>query len=189
MAGWGREPYSRPVASTAILFSAMRRRLIVGVALGACLAAVGCGGTDTAERSGKVDADQRSDEADKPDQGSDNGSSVTQSNTAEGGSVSQSNKLTQRSGSGSSSVSSSQSTSGGNAVQRFSGTGTSSLTFNVDDNARLSWRNQGGGKFSATGGDLSIDSRAGHGELKLEPGRYEDIKVRGQSWTIVVRSR
>lgn len=105
----------------------------------------------------------------------------SQSITGDGGSVSQSNKV-----SGGSSSSSSQTSSGG-GVKSFSGQGESNLTFNVERPSRLSWTNDEGETFSARGGGINISSRSGRGEIDLEPGRYEDVRVRGATWTITVR--
>jgi hypothetical protein len=99
--------------------------------------------------------------------------------------VSQSSKITQSS----SSSSSSQTSSGGNGIKTFSGTGGTNLSFSVDPRSRLVWTNDEGERFSAQGEGISIDSRRGRGEVRLDAGRYEDVKVRGKTWTIIIRPR
>jgi hypothetical protein len=128
------------------------------------------GGT---EHQGKNDAGENE---------SDNDSS--HSITGDGGSVSQSNKV-----SGGSSASSSSQTSSGGGVKSFSGQGASNLTFNVERPSRLSWTNDEDESFSARGGGINISSRSGRGEIDLKPRRYEDVRVRGATWTITVRPR
>lgn len=110
-------------------------------------------------------------------------SSITQS--GKGGSSSQSSSVVQRSGSGSVSSSSSS----GPGVKTFSGTGTTTLSFNVEEPGRFAWTNSEGKSFSVRGDGISIDSSSGRGEVPLDPGSYDDVKVSGSSWTIVVRPR
>ena len=110
-------------------------------------------------------------------------SSVTQSQS---GSGDQSSSIVQRS-SGSDSVSSSSSSVPG--VKTFSGSGSTRLSFNVEEPSRFAWTNGEGRSFSARGGGLTIKSSAGRGEVALEPGSYDDVEVRGSKWTIVVRPR
>ena len=105
----------------------------------------------------------------------------------DGSSGSQSSSIVQSSGSGS--VSSSSSSSSGPGVKTFSGNGATTLSFDVEKPARLVWTNSEGRSFSARGDGISIDSSAGRGELPLDPGSYDAVKVRGTSWTIVVRPR
>jgi hypothetical protein len=110
-------------------------------------------------------------------------SSVTQSGS---GSGDQSSSIVQRSGSGSTSSSSSSS---GPDVKTFSGTGSTTLSFNVEEPSRFAWTNSEGGSFSARSAHISVESRSGRGEVSLDSGRYDDVKVRGSNWTIVVRPR
>ena len=105
----------------------------------------------------------------------------------DGSSGSQSSSIVQSSGSGS--VSSSSSSSSGPGVKTFSGNGATTLSFDVEKPARLVWTNSEGRSFSARGDGISIDSSAGRGEVPLDPGSYDGVKVRGTSWTIVVRPR
>jgi hypothetical protein len=109
-------------------------------------------------------------------------SSVTQTQS---GSGDQSSSIVQRSGSGSTSSSSSS----GPGMKTFSGSGATTLSFNVEEPSRLAWTSSDGRSFSARGDGFAIDSSAGRGEISLEPGRYDEVRVRGSSWTIVVRPR
>ncbi len=86
------------------------------------------------------------------------------------------------------SISSSSNVSGRD-MKTFSGTGSTNLSFNVEQPSRLVWTNSEGRRFSASGAGISIDSRAGRGEVALEAGDYDDVRVNGASWTIVVRPR
>jgi hypothetical protein len=158
--------------------------------VGMVLVVAGCGGgsgsQDQGTQAGNTEptgATERQVTEDEEETETDSGSS--QSITSDGGFVSQSNKVS----GGSSSSSSSQTSSAGNSVRSFSGQGESNLTFNVEQPSRLSWTNDEDETFSARGGGINIDSRNGRGEIKLEPGRYEDVKVRGATWTIIVRPR
>ena len=110
-------------------------------------------------------------------------SSITQS--SEGGSSDQSSSIVQRSGSGSVSSSSSS----GPGVKTFSGSGTTTLSFNVEKPSRLAWTNSEDKRFSARGDGIAIESSSGRGEAPLDPGAYDGVKVSGSSWTIVVRPR
>jgi len=74
-------------------------------------------------------------------------------------------------------------------VSTFSGTGATTLSFNVERPSRLAWTNSEGKTFSASGGGISVDSHRGRGEVELRPGTYDNVKVEGASWTIVVRPR
>ncbi len=78
---------------------------------------------------------------------------------------------------------------GGRGIKTFSGTGNSKLSFNVEEPSRLVWTNSEGRRFSASGAGISIDSRAGGGEVALKAGDYDDVRVSGANWTIVVRPR
>lgn len=97
-----------------------------------------------------------------------------------------SSSIVQSSGGGS--VTSSASSSSGGGIQTMSGTGSSKLSFDVGQPSRLVWTNSEGRRFTASDDGISIDSRAGSGEVALEPGDY-DVRVSGARWTIVVRSR
>ncbi len=105
----------------------------------------------------------------------------------DGESVESGSSIVQSSGGGS--VSSSSSSSSGSGIKTFSGTGSTKLSFNVEQRSRLVWTNTEGRRFSASGAGISIDSRAGRGEVALDAGDYDDVRVSGASWTIVVRSR
>jgi hypothetical protein len=162
------------------------RALAVAVAAGAF--AAGCGGSEEGARpaSESGPAGERT-QAEKAGDGrpeSSQSSSITQ--RSEGSGSSQASSLRQ---SGGGSSASSQTTSSGSGVSTFSGSGSTTLSFNVEQPSRLVWTNSEGRPFSAEGGGISIDSRAGSGEVALEPGDYENVKVRGSNWTIVVRPR
>jgi autotransporter family porin len=103
----------------------------------------------------------------------------------DGESVESGSSIVQSSGGGS--VSSSN--TNGSGIKTFSGTGSTKLSFNVEQRSRLVWTNTEGRRFSASGAGISIDSRAGRGEVALDAGDYDDVRVSGASWTIVVRSR
>ena len=178
--------------------------------LAACLGAAGCGeGEGSPERARPAsDAQQVQTDSggDVRAEGGDGGDAKNgedgedgESVRAEGGSASQSSSVTQsqsgsgdqsssvQSSSGSNSVSSSSSS--GPGVKTFFGSGSTTLSFNVEEPSRFAWTNAEGRPFSARGDDLSIESRAGRGEASLDPGSYDDVKVRGSKWTIVVRPR
>ena len=171
------------------------------------LAIMGCGG-GSGQGEGAAPASQEQREATAGDRGGQDGeprreesegrtgqdgepteSGSSQSTSTSQSSSGQSSSITQSSNGGSSASSSSSSTGNGQAVKTFSGTGISNLTFNVEQPSRLIWTHAEGRRFSAKGGGISIDSRAGRGEVALEAGRYEDVRVSGGSWTIVVRPR
>ena len=179
-------------------------------ALVACLGAVGCGGGEASpqpsEQASEVrqQAETNSEGGDVSAKGGDGGDGKNgqdgedgESVTAEGGNASQSSSVTQsgdgdqstsivqRSGSGGSSSSSSS----GPGVKTFSGSGSTKLSFDVKEASRFAWTNAQGRAFSAEGPGLSIDSRAGRGEAVLDPRDYDDVKVRGSNWTIVIRPR
>jgi hypothetical protein len=160
----------------------------------ACIAVAACGGSSAPEQSQPASqtgrADAQGGQADDEDPGADKKDGATQSNSvsqsSDGDSTNQSSSVVQRSGSGSSS---SHSTSSGGGVQTLTGTGPTTVSFNVEKPSRLSWTNAQGKAFSARGAGLSIDSREGRGEVSLDAGRYDDVKVRGSTWTIVIRPR
>lgn len=166
--------------------------ILVPTALAALAAASGCGGQSQPEQARPAsEAGPTADQAGKEEGARGDDGGVSQSNSVKqstkDGSASQSSSTVQRSGSGSSSVSQSTSSSGG--VQTISGTGKTTVSFNVEKASRLSWTNAEGKRFSARGAGLSIDSREGRGEVSLDAGRYDDVKVRGSTWTIVIRPR
>lgn len=177
-----------------------RRRqttLLALLVLATSLAAAGCGRGDTQQVRPASDAQQAQSQGEDGDvqaQGGDGGDGGAngedgedgESVTSQGGSSSsQSSSIVQRSGSGSVSSSSTS----GPGVKTFSGDGATTLSFNVEEPSRLAWTNSERRSFSARGDRISIDSRSGRGEIPLEPGSYDGVRVRGSSWTIVVRPR
>ncbi len=84
--------------------------------------------------------------------------------------------------------SSSSRTSGASSVRTFSGTGTQTLTFNVEEPSVLSFT-AAGGRFTVRGAGIAIDEPGGEGRTELAPGDYRDVRVAGDSWTIVIRPR
>ena len=157
--------------------------------VGMVLVVVACGGGSGAKdqdpQAGNAEPTGGTEHQSRNDPGqTESDSDSSQSITGDGGSVSQSNKA-----SGGSSSSSSSQTSSGGGVNSFSGEGESNLTFNVEQPSRLSWTNNEGETFSARGRGMNISSRGGRGEIDLKPGRYEDVRVRGATWTITVRPR
>jgi hypothetical protein len=128
--------------------------------------------------------DRKSVEGEDGDRGSSSSQSSSITQSSEGGS-NQSSSIVQRSGSGSVSSSSSS----GPGVKTFSGNGATTLSFNVEEPSRLAWTNSEGKRFSARGDGISIDSSSGRGEVSLDPGGYDGVKVSGSRWTIVVRPR
>ena len=158
---------------------------LLSAALAGGLLAAGCGGGE--EQSQPASERRPAEGGGEGARGSSQSGSISQS-TRSGSGANQSTSINQRSSGGSSS-SSSQSSSGGGGVSTFSGTGATTLSFNVERPSRLAWTNSEGKPFSATGAGISIDSRRGRGEVELHPGDYDDVKVEGASWTIVVRPR
>ena len=108
-----------------------------------------------------------------------------------GSSESSSQSIQSSSSSGSQSSSQVQSSSGGGGLSTFSGSGRSSIDITVDEESRLAWTNTEGSRFTVESDSprISIDSTSGSGETILQPGSYEDIEVRGDAWTMVVRTR
>lgn len=182
------------------------------LALAACLVAAGCGEgggpSETARPASDVQQAQRDTAGgDVRAEGGDGGDAKDgedgedgESVRAEGGSSSQSSSVTQsQSGSGDQSSSITQSSSGsdsvssssssGPGIKTFSGSGSTTLSFDVEEPSRFAWTNGEGRSFSARGGGLTIESSAGRGEVALDPGSYDDVEVRGSKWTIVVRPR
>ena len=178
-------------------------------ALATCLGAVGCGGGEASPQSSEQasdvqQAETESEGGDVSARGGDGGDAKNgkdgedgESVTSKGGSASQSSTVTQ-SGDGDQSTSivqrsgsngSSSSSSSGPGVKTFSGSGSTTLSFDVEDPSRFAWTNAEGRAFSARGPGLSIDSRSGRGETALDPRDYDDVKVRGSNWTIVIRPR
>lgn len=187
------------------------------LAVGGCLLLSACGGGEGASEparpaseaapterdrdDARTQADGEDGESVRGEDGEDgqDGESVRGEDGADGASASQSSSVTQ-SGSGdvsssivqrsdSGSVSSSSSSSSGSAVKTFSGRGETALSFDVEEPSRFVWTNTRGKPFSAAGRGIAIDSSAGRGEVSLAPGAYDDVKVRGSNWTIVVRPR
>jgi hypothetical protein len=163
---------------------ANRSKLAVLLTAGAAaLVAAGCGGSN--EQSQPASQSRPSGQG---AQGSgDSGQSGSISQSTQSGSGSDRSTSIHQSSSGASS--SSQSSTSGGGVNSFSGNGRTTLSFNVERPSRLAWTNSEGKPFSAKGGRISIDSRRGHGEIQLQPGDYNNVKVEGTTWTIVVRPR
>jgi hypothetical protein len=161
------------------------RALALAVVAGGAFAAA-CGGSEEGARpaSDSTPAQEQS-EADNPRE--DNGTNQSSSITQRSDGSSQSSSIRQ-SGGGSSS-SSSQTSSGGSGISTFSGNGHTTLSFNAERPSRLVWTNNQGERFSIEGAGISVDSRGGRGEVRLDPGEYENLRVSGQNWTIVVRPR
>lgn len=111
----------------------------------------------------------------------------------QGARQSSSSQSSMQSSSSSASQSSSQvqSSSGDGNLSSFSGSGRTRIAFQVDEESRLAWTNTEGSRFAVDSETppISIDSTKGTGEAILRPGSYEDVQVRGDAWTIVVRPR
>ncbi|MDQ4072463.1 MAG: hypothetical protein M3088_06275 [Actinomycetota bacterium] len=183
----------------------MTERLAV-LALAGGLALTGCGGgsdegpgaapashegsqSETEGRAGQKGESVRAEGAEVRGQdGEDGGGRDGKGRSGQDGESIESGSSIVQSTSGGSVTSSASSESGG-AIQTFSGTGSSSLTFDVARPSRLVWTNSKGRHFSVSGAGISIDSRAGSGEVALAAGDYDHVRVSGASWTIVVRSR
>ena len=165
---------------------ASRIAATVALALAGGALAAGCGGAEERPATKSQPAGSTSDEkqTDSGPSGSNQSSSISQ--RSDGSGSSQSSSITQSSGGSSSS---SQTAANGEGMSTFSGKGSTTLSFNVERPSRLVWTNGEGNAFSMRGGGVSVSSRAGHGELELKPGDYRDVRVRGSSWTIVVRPR
>ncbi len=176
------------------------------LALAVGLAVMGCGGgsdeggaTPASQEQREAETEVRGGQNGEPGPGDDGEDESGESASSQSGSISQSvsgqsNSISQSSSGQSNSVS--QSSNGGssatltsNGTKTFSGTGTTKLTFSVERPSRLVWTNSEGRRFSANGGGISIDSRAGRGEVALGEDRYDDVRVSGAIWTIIVRPR
>lgn len=172
------------------------------LALAGGLALMGCGGgsdqgagaapasqEETAGRAGQKGESVRAEGAEVRGQdGEDGGGRDGEDGGGKDGeSVESGSSIIQSSRGGS--VTSSASSESGGAIQTFSGTGSSNLTFDVARPSRLVWTNSKGRRFSVSGEGISIDSRAGSGEVALAAGDYDHVRVSGASWTIVVRAR
>ncbi len=177
--------------------SALTERLVLLILAGG-LAVMGCGGGSD-EGGGAAPASQegRQAETEVRDGEDGRGEDGESGGSSRAGSISQSSggaSITQSTGGGSISQSSgggsvSSSNVNGRGIRTFSGTGRTKLSFDVEQRSRLVWTNSEGRRFSASGAGISIDSRAGRGEVALEPGDYDDVRVTGESWTIIVRPR
>ncbi len=186
--------------------------LIFALALAASLGAVGCGEGEGSPEPARPASDVQQAERDTAGgdvraEGGDGGDAKNgedgedgESVRAEGGGSSQSSSVTQsQSGSGDQSSSITQSSSGsdsvssssssGPGIKTFSGSGSTTLSFDIEEPSRFAWTNGEGRSFSARGGGLTIESSADRGEVALDPGSYDDVRVRGSKWTIVVRPR
>ncbi len=169
------------------------------LALAGGLAVMGCGGGSD-EGGAAAPASQEEHPAENEGRDVEDGRGEDgEPGESESGSISQisggSSSISQSTG-GSSSISqstggssSSSSNVNGRGIKTFSGTGSTSVSFNVEERSRLVWTNAEGRRFSASGAGISIDSRAGSGEVALKAGNYDDVRVIGASWTIVVRPR
>lgn len=157
---------------------------------------MGCGGGSDdggaaapASPERETETEGRDGQDGEPGQGEDGEDGAGQDGEDGEAGSSQSNSITQSSDGGSVSSSSSSSNVNGRGIKTFSGTGSTELTFNVEQPSRLVWTNSERRRFSASGEGISIDSRAGGGEVALQAGRYEDVRVSGANWTVVVRPR
>jgi len=163
---------------------------LLPAALAGVVLAAGCGGGDQepqrASESRPPEASGSGATGDEGASGSSQSGSISQS--THGSDSDQSTSITQRSSGGSSSTSS-QSTSGNGGISTFSGSGATTLSFNVERPSRLAWTNTEGKPFTARGAGISIDSHEGRGEVDLHRGDYEDDRIEGANWTIVVRPR
>lgn len=174
---------------------------------------VGCGASDDtgAERAGEaVDGgavegsqptapgsgsqSQSSRQSDSGDQ------SITQSQSSTG--ATQSSTQSQSGSGGSQSTTQSQSctgagddcssssrTSGANSIKTFSGSGSQTISFNVEEPSNLSFTAPAGPHFTVRGDGIAIDESGGEGSVEVEPGDYRDVRVAGERWTIVIRPR
>jgi hypothetical protein len=160
--------------------------LALAVVAGGAFAA-GCGGSEEGARpAAESTPTQEQTEADGSREDSD-GTGQSNSITQRSDGSSQSSSI--RQSGGSSSSSSSQRSSGGSGVSTFSGNGRTTLSFNAERPSRLVWTNNQGERFTIEGAGISVDSRQGRGEVRLDPGEYENLKVNGENWTLVVRPR
>ncbi len=171
------------------------------LALAVGLAVMGCGdGSDegaaapASQGQREAETEVRGEQGGEPGPGDDGEDGIDQDGEPGESASSQSGSISQSSSGQSNSIS--QSSNGGststltsNGTKTFSGTGITKLTFGVERPSRLVWTNSEGRRFSANGGGISIDSRAGRGEVALDEDRYDDVRVSGASWTIVVRPR
>ncbi len=179
-------------------------RLLAGVALASGLLAGGCGASKP-DRNARQAADAGTgstttqESTSKPSsqssgsQQSSQSSSQSSTQSGDGNVIDQSSQQNSRGGSSNqSSIQRSNGNGKDEQVSSFSGRGPSTLTFNVQRGARFSWTNTAGRPFVVTSSSprLSINSRAGLGELDLPAGTYRDVRIRqAAAWTAVVRSR
>jgi hypothetical protein len=179
--------------------------IVASCLVGATL--VACGGGDSdAERAGQT-VDGAASERSQPgetgggsqssEQSTGGDQSLTQSQSSPGSSQSST-----QSGSGGDSQSSTQSqsctggdcssssrTSGASSVKTFSGTGRQTISFNVEEPSTLSFTPPTGPRFTLRGDGIAIDEAGGEGRVDVEAGDYQDVRVDGERWTIVVRPR
>ena len=206
MTSWRRSPSrARPSATVSGVYRAwLLTERLAALALAGGLVLTGCGGGSD-EGAGAAPASQEDLQAKTEDRAGQKGESVraegveVRGRDADGGrdgedgsgedgvSVESGSSIVQSTSGGS--VTSSASSESGGAIQTFSGSGNSKLSFDVARPSRLVWTNSKGRRFSLSGAGISIDSRAGSGEEALAAGDYDDVRVSGASWTIVVRSR
>ena len=97
-----------------------------------------------------------------------------------------SNHSSAHSGSGHSSSTLSQSSSDG--VSNFSGTGPTTVSFHVDRPSRLAWT-AAGERFSVEGRGITVESGTGTGEVPIEPGDYNGVRIEGAAWTVALKPR
>jgi len=157
--------------------------LLSGVLVGGLFAA-GCGASGDEARPASHSQPATGEQGANDSDGSDQSKSISQSAHSGSGSD-QSTSINQHSSAGSSS--STQSTSGAGGVSSFSGAGATTLSFNVEHPSRLVWTNSEGKPFTAKGAGIDIDSRSGRGEIELHAGDYNNVRVDGDNWTLLVR--
>ena len=158
--------------------------VLASAALAAALFVAGCGSSGNEARP--TSQSQPAGGGGQASGDSDQSASSSQSSHTGSGSD-QSSSINSSSSGGSSSSSTQSSSSGG--VSNFSGAGATTLSFNVERPSRLVWTNSEGKRFTAKGAGISIASDRGRGEVDLRPGNYNDVKVDGDNWTLLVRPR
>jgi len=89
-------------------------------------------------------------------------------------------------GSGGSSSTLSQSSNDG--ISNFSGTGPVTVTFRVAERSRLAWTSAGEA-FSVLGSGISVHSRRGLGEVAIDAGDYDKVRIDGAAWTVNIQPR
>lgn len=76
-----------------------------------------------------------------------------------------------------------------------SGTGLKSIgSFTIDTESTLFWANKGSAAdrnimIDNVASQIGVSSRAANGQTVLLPGTYEDVRVKGNDWTIIIIRR